>query len=310
MKKLFVGVDGGASKTSAMLLDGSGKVLAESFSGGSNASVFGLKKSFASIENAVKEITKNIKSDAEVFGCFAIAGVDTQGQKKDWEKLIKSNVYFLKLFSDMPMVVNDTLAAMRSGTGEKDAIVVISGTGSNCLGRNKAGKFAKAGGLDYLLSDEGSGYFIGSLILKAIIKSLDGRGEKTALSGLFQKAFRVKSLDEIVHLVYLKPWGKVEVATTAKLLEQAIEIKDNVAARIAGRAAWELNEMIKAVAVKLGFGKRDRFTVVKSGSVFENIYISKLLDKLVKADFANALCVRPEVSAAHGAAQLAYEAFS
>lgn len=310
MKQLFLGVDGGASKTSAVLIDTTGKVLAASGSEGSNASVLGLKRSVVNIKSAVKEVILDISDNLEIFGCFAIAGVDTISQRKIWEKLIRSDVFFLKLFSEMPLVVNDTLAALRSGTKEENAIVVISGTGSNCFGKNNKGKFAKAGGLDYLLADEGSGYFIGGQVLKAITKSLDGRGQKTILADLFQKAFDVKTLDELVELVYKNPWGKVEVAKVSQLLGAAIGKKDKVAIKIAERAAQELALMVKIVAHKLGFGASSHFTVVKSGSVFENAFVSGLFDELVNREFIKACLVRPKIKAAVGAAFLALETFS
>lgn len=310
MKQLFIGVDGGASKTSAVLIDARGKVLVTSETGGSNVSVFGLKKSAYNIKSAVKMLTGELDNNFEVFGCFAIAGIDTSAQKKAWEKAIKEDIYFLKLFLEMPLIVNDTLAALRSGADTKDAIVVISGTGSNCFGKNRAGKFAKSGGLDFILSDEGSAFFIGSMILRAIIKSIDGRGNKTLLSDYFAKTYKVKTIDEIVSLVYKKTWGKVEIARVSQVLEKALEANDEKAREIAGLAVKELASMIFAVSNKLGFEKDDSFTLVKSGSVFKVGFISRLFDETIRKKYPKARVVLPNMSAAQGAAYLALENFS
>ena len=79
-------------------------------------------------------------------------------------------------------VVNDVeivLPCINASNG----IAAIAGTGSSYYGvRNE--KTAKAGGLSATLSDEGSAYDIAVNVLRAAVRSWDGRGEKTLLENM------------------------------------------------------------------------------------------------------------------------------
>jgi len=75
--------------------------------------------------------------------------------------------------------------AFRGGPG----IVVIAGTGSGAVGRDAAGRTARAGGHGYLLGDEGGGYWIGREAVRAALRAADGTGPPTVLAALVQEAF-------------------------------------------------------------------------------------------------------------------------
>lgn len=63
-------------------------------------------------------------------------------------------------------VISDAEAAFRGALGKRPGVLVLAGTGSIVLGRNRRGRWARAGGLGPLLGDEGSAFWIGRLWLK------------------------------------------------------------------------------------------------------------------------------------------------
>ncbi|MFZ1059532.1 MAG: BadF/BadG/BcrA/BcrD ATPase family protein [Candidatus Rokuibacteriota bacterium] len=58
-------------------------------------------------------------------------------------------------------VVSDVEAAFLGALGDGPGILLLAGTGSIVLGRNRRGRWARAGGLGPLLGDEGSAFWIG-----------------------------------------------------------------------------------------------------------------------------------------------------
>lgn len=305
-KKIYLGVDGGATKTEAAVIDEERKELGRGLAAGSNPDVFGLSESVnrihAAIEQACAGEHLNISKS-----CLAIAGIDTNVSKKVFKHALKSHPVINQFISNKPFIVNDSFAALRSGTIEENALVIISGTGSNCLGRNSSGQTAKSGGVDYILSDEGSGYDIGLKILRKVTQSIDGRGPETKLKELLFKKINVNSLEALVSQVYEKPWNKADIARISTLADEAAQKGDKVAKEIIALAAHDLGVMIKAVIKKLNL-RNKKFTIVTAGSVFSACdLLMKHLKKDVFKFASKAKFVRPKIDSATAAAYLAME---
>ena len=58
-------------------------------------------------------------------------------------------------------VISDAEAAFMGALGDRSGLLVLAGTGSIVLGRNRRGRWRRAGGLGPLLGDEGSAFWIG-----------------------------------------------------------------------------------------------------------------------------------------------------
>lgn len=304
-RKFYLGVDGGGTKTKAVLINSSKNIIGEGQSAGSNATIFGLTESVNQVALAVKKALTGKESKIS-RSCLALAGVNIKSNNQDWRQTIKEHPFLSKVL-DNPLIINDTLAALRSGTTDQNAVVIIAGTGSNCYGRNEKGQEARSGGTDYILGDEGSGYNIGLKILKGITQDLDGRGQKTILTNLLFEKFKISSLEDLNLVVYQKPWNKTDIAKIAPLAEKAAEKGDIIAKKIIEQAAHDLAVMIKVVATKLNLQEKS-YTIVTSGSVFN---IQKILCEHLEADIVKfspkANFIKPIVDSATAAAYLAME---
>ena len=87
---------------------------------------------------------------------------------------------------------------MSGGTG----CILIAGTGSICTGITEDGKTARAGGWGHLIDDVGSGYALGRDALTAVVRAQDGRGAKTVLTDLVQKAWKVENIGQLIAETY------------------------------------------------------------------------------------------------------------
>ncbi len=303
--KFFLGIDGGATKTTAVVINQQKKIVGRGKTAGSNANIHGFAKAKENIKEAIKQALAS-QGQTKVYACLALAGNKSARDGKNWQEEIKKDKFLWGLFAKPPLIINDTLAALRAGTEEQNAIVIIAGTGSNCYGRNKNGKEAKAGGADFILGDQGSAYQIGLAVLKTVTKSLDGRSNATLLTDLLFRKFKISTLEELEHLVYKKTWDKTDIAQVAPLADEAVKKGDQATVQIIDEAASELAEMAKAVAQKLTILDK-KYTIVKSGSVFKIDLVAKLLEEKVRKFSKAARFVKPKMDSATAAAYLAME---
>ena len=98
--------------------------------------------------------------------------------------------------------------ALVAGVGDEPGVVIVAGTGSIAYGRNARGEAARAGGWGYVLGDEGSGYWIGRLALRAVVRQADGRGAATALTPRMLAHFGVSRPQDLIHEVYYRSLGR------------------------------------------------------------------------------------------------------
>jgi N-acetylglucosamine kinase-like BadF-type ATPase len=133
MSKLLLGIDGGGTKTHAVLVDLSGNILAAAANGGANWERTGIaatETSLLEIINRVLEIA-NSKSEDIVAATFGLAGIDWESDLDLFTPIAKS----LNLGSKC-VFVNDSIAALFAGSPNGIGCVSIAGTGGKTAGRN------------------------------------------------------------------------------------------------------------------------------------------------------------------------------
>jgi N-acetylglucosamine kinase-like BadF-type ATPase len=275
--RYVMGVDGGATKTLAAVLDlrtleGTGeRVLHLGHGGPSNEDAVGAQAAVRALLRAADEALEHAGIESAELGAavLAIAGTDTED--------VARNVRAAR--TDAWIVVNDVVAAWATATGAGPGVAAIAGTGSNVFGVNDEGaqtRTWRAGGWGHLLGDEGSGYWLGVESIKAALRHREASGPPTALCEAAPAFFGAPSVEAVAALVYSKPLTKGEIAAfaieTAKLAEQG----DAVACELYERGARELSEQIAAVIRKTGLGDSDagagaarEFPVGLIGSAFK-----------------------------------------
>jgi N-acetylmuramic acid 6-phosphate etherase len=130
-----------------------------------------------------------------------------------------------RVWSGVPAVVDHDLvtaleAAAMDGSDSVDVrVVVLSGTGSCCFGRNRAGTTAKMGGWGHLLGDCGSGYDIAHSALRRLIHRLDRTGSGGRFGPLVLRQLLLNDFEPLVG--WIQGAGKRDVAALAPLVFQA-----------------------------------------------------------------------------------------
>ncbi len=246
-----IGVDGGGSKTLALLADSDGTILGRGRSGPSNYQAVGTEAAFAAVQAAAGEAWKDagLEQGPLAAVCMGLAGA---GRPED-HKLIQA--WGEDAFPGARItIVNDAHLALAAGTPAQWGLAVISGTGSLIYGCDRQGKSARAGGWGYLFGDEGSGYAIGLRALRAVAQASDGRGPVTALTDLVLSAWQLQAPGDLVRHVYRSMANRIEIGELAVLVEQAAGQRgDTVAMGILTEAGKDLALGASTVAQKLRF---------------------------------------------------------
>jgi N-acetylglucosamine kinase-like BadF-type ATPase len=203
-------------------------------------------------------------------------------------------------------VVNDSRVALQAGTKDGVGLVLIAGTGSNCYGVDAHGRSAQAGGVDHILSDEGSGYDIGLRGLRAVVAQLDGRGEDTLLKAKLFDKLKVKNLEELYSQVYTHYTTKPQIASLAVIVSECADEGDTVARDILNHSVNELLSLVDAVLKRLEWQDQS-VTAVLVGSVLHQKYVSQRFLSELRRVAPLVKAVRPDVTAAVGAARMARE---
>ena len=231
-----LGIDVGGTKTVCLLADDDERVIAEAREEGANlqgAGELALEKVLHSVMEKTLEGTGVIPSAI----CLGIAGVDRASDEAVVRSIMNRIGYKARI-----LVVNDALIALQAGVGNGAGIVIVSGTGSIAYGRNDQGEASRAGGWGYVLGDEGSGYWIGRLALRAVVRHADGRGRVTSLTPRLLAHFGVTRATELIHKIYHEELGPRSIAAVAKYVQHARDEGDTVATGILNRAADELDD--------------------------------------------------------------------
>jgi N-acetylglucosamine kinase-like BadF-type ATPase len=295
----ILGVDGGGTKTVALLGDLNSNVVARGISGPTNYNSVGFDAACSALESAIQMARKDHSGEISAM-CFGLAGA---GRKEDMEQFQNWAVHkfpkaIVKVVSDAELLL---MAAVPSGP----ALALICGTGSIVYGRTVTGELIRAGGWGYLFGDEGSGYANGLAALRAVMKAHDGRGSETLLSKLLLERYGLPTPPDLVRSIYGAESPRSAVASLADLVEQAAEWDDSVATAILEESAEELARLIAAIYPKLGTSAVP--LVITGGTILHGRYLKKAFHHACETQRLVFTTVHDVVEPAEGALKLAWK---
>ena len=253
----ILGIDGGGSKTTAILADERGNVLGEGRGGASNYQTIGLESAGRAIKCAVTAALQQAGESSslaldELEGkLVVVAGLAGADRPSDRERLRPVVAGQLPCKPAHLRVEHDARVALAAATGGKPGIILIAGTGSIAFGIDASGRGVRAGGWGPILGDEGSGYSIGKAALTAILWEYDGRGKPTSLTRKITSRLEVNDIDEIVTRVYQGPLQRPEIARLAEIVLEEAAAGDEISRYLITDAAEHLVKQIAAVLIRL-----------------------------------------------------------
>lgn len=303
LHQLYLGVDGGGTKTHIALMDAAGTIRSEAFSGPSNPLRVGVETAVSNIVKAINEACDSVGlSRGDISAAtLGLAGV----RRADLRQRVRDS-FLERLRVGHIDVVTDAEIALYAATEGTPGLVVIAGTGSICFGRNAKGKTAIAGGWGPLAGDEGGGVGIARLALQAVAKASDGRGISTVLSRRAAEYFRASGPENLIVAIYSPQVDNSRIAGFAKLVVESALAGDAVAVNIIKEAGFELGLAACAVIEKLGL-RRNKVPIGCVGSIFHaGELLTKPMIDVIRTVAPKAFLTEPPMPPAHAAALMAF----
>jgi N-acetylmuramic acid 6-phosphate etherase len=280
----FLGIEGGGTRTVALMANARGAILSRLESGPLNLKL----SSDADVLRRLREIKRGLVSHPMALA-VCLAGCRTTADH--------SRVCALAdhVWPGVPAFVGSDLdSALAAAFGaQASGIVIISGTGSCVYGRNRS-QVARAGGWGHLLGDHGSGYWIAITGLRAAIREYDRHGRINQRLGRALRRLCLNSPDELVD--WIRSASKDTVAALA------VDMLEGDAGLMLQAASF-LAQDCHAVALKLGLEKPK---VALSGGVLRhNRKLAILVGNRVRTMLPGAKVIRAPNESAIGALKLA-----
>lgn len=273
--RYLIGIDGGGTKTLLRAADLSSHApLGEVRGGASNLTALPEEVVHANLKALLADFFAS--SGLKPEDCAAVA-LGSAGAGSPTAQAVLQEMLASLLPQSVVLVTDDALPVLYAGTQTGVGMILISGTGSICLGRNHRGERFRAGGWGHLIGDEGSGYALGRDALTAVMESFDGRGPQTLLTGLIFNRLGLTQPMELIDWTYRRGNGKSEIAALSALCEQAALEGDAAALAIFDRAAGDLARMVKAVAAHLP--PKDQVCVCSGGNLTKSPLLRESLSR-------------------------------
>jgi N-acetylglucosamine kinase-like BadF-type ATPase len=270
VKRYVLGIDGGGTQTRAVIADEAGRICGFGKAGPSNYNDVGLDTARANVLSAVYAARGAAHLD-DALCAAAFLGMAGVVSDRDRE-LIGTIAAELPLEQGAFIGIDhDCRIALAGGLSGRPGIVVIVGTGSSVYGRNLQGEDWRSGGWGYLISDEGSGYWLGLQALRLTVMHFDGRIEAEDLAWRVMQELQIVDPQDIMNRIYVPPLGKAEIAALGPLVIEFSQQGDPYAQQLVQQGAEDVAQCVFAVARRLKLNKPEIVIVGGLVSVGEPI---------------------------------------
>lgn len=259
-----LGVDGGSTKTIALVAGPDGRVQASARAGGSDI-YDGLSQARVELRRAVDDALRGagVRPTDLAAAVFSLSGADWP---EDYQ-LLNREIAGWGLGGEV-QVANDAFGALRAGIPDGVGVSLVCGTGVAIGARSKEGRWWHAshwmGALD--------GGLIGDAALSAVYRSELGIEPPTTLTGRVLDCLGAASVEEVLCRRTARTRPVPDVPRSAALiplvLDEAAAGHDVAAQRIVKTAGEDLGRFVLAAARQVGLG--DDFVVALAGGAFHH----------------------------------------
>ncbi|MCF7946915.1 MAG: hypothetical protein K9K80_03200 [Spirochaetia bacterium] len=259
----YFGIDGGGTRSRIAIVDLSGKIISKAE--GYSTSIYSVSKE--EVKSNLLQLFALVRNDVSLQslqgGCIGSAGLARKHEREVFTSIFK------EILPNTPVLCcSDGEILLSGGLMAKEGYCLISGTGSLALGRQMDGTVKRAGGLGYMLGDEGSAWWIGHEALVRSLRSIEGRDLHTLMLPELVRACSLQDPDELVNHIHYTA-KKSDIASLAPLVTKYADNGDVLAMDILHLAAEELSNLVVSVQI-------DAITnneLVLAGGVMEHDHI-------------------------------------
>jgi len=262
---LYLGVDGGGTKTEFVCIDAAGSIVGRALTGTTYHLQVGLDGAAAFLEEGVRAICDQLSVTPDDFA-FVFFGLPAFGEDALIDPQLEQACGRI-LGHARFRCGNDMICGWAGSLACNDGINLVAGTGSIGYGERQ-GLAARVGGWGEIFSDEGSAYWIAIRALNAFARMSDGRLPKGPLHRhIVTKLALADDLDLCAAIMGERGMSREEIAGLAPIASAAAADGDTVAAAILNEAASELASMAHALRQRLGFATGEIAELSWSGGV-------------------------------------------
>jgi N-acetylglucosamine kinase-like BadF-type ATPase len=301
---LFLGIDGGGTRTRALLVDSSGQVFGWGEAGLTNPHHATREQVHTHLEEAIRSACRQAGSapKACLSTFLGMAGVTTEEGRLELRRHLEN----CGLQQSMLGVDHDIRIALAGGLVGRPGIALIVGTGSSCYGRDAQGRTWQTGGWESLILDEGSAYYLGREAIAAAARSADGREPETPLREAVFRWLGISSISELPVRVHTQGLTRTEIAAFAPTVIRMAEANEPAATRIVDQGALLLAELVAANHRCLPTGPGPEVTITGGLGTADTLYRRKIHAAIV-AQLPAAILQPPTFPPVVGAVLLAME---
>jgi N-acetylglucosamine kinase-like BadF-type ATPase len=258
---LYLGIDGGGTKTRFLLGD-ENSVIAAATAAGSNVVRSGKEAVYSALHAGLDEVcgAAGIGAGDIAKTVAGLAGSSNAKIRTSLEEILREKLSgAIEIVGDMPIAHQ---AALQGEPG----VLVNSGTGSIAFGRNAKNESARAGGWGFAISDEGSGHWIGRAAIAAAMRAFDA-GKSMEYVHHLMAALNVHEPEELA--LFAHSITNPDFATVFPAIVTIADVGDTTAQKILKHAGEELACLAQTVLDRL-FSPHENVAVAAMGGVFQN----------------------------------------
>jgi N-acetylglucosamine kinase-like BadF-type ATPase len=308
MQKWVLGIDGGGTKTAAILVAEDGTFGAQQTVGPTSLTTVGVTQAAQIIFDLAMECCRKVSCTSEQLTAVGIglAGAGRVEMRDEFQRVLErlsreKNFPFPRIVVDA-----DWRVALEAAFPTSPGIVLIAGTGSVACMRAEDGSIHRVGGWGRIFGDEGSAYALGRDGLKAVLRAHDGRGEETLLLQLALEHFDVPKIGRLMDKIYRE---NADIASFASKVFLANNRHDHVAHQLLISGAGELAQLVRTLVTNIP-PKRKMPVAFMGGLMSDDTVYAKLVREFLFITLPQLVMQRPKFPAAYGAAILAFQPFS
>ena len=237
MGTLLLGVDGGNTKTHALVTDGDGTVLGRGDAGTADIHSSEPEPALVEIVRACDEAlaAAGASSSDLAASAFSLAGADWP---EDFVLLREELTRRLGLLRE-PVIVNDGIGPLRCGTDDGIGVAAVIGTYCAVGARNAAGEIFHLG----FWPDSTGAYALGSEALAAIWRNMLGLAPPTSMLPRALELWNRSSAEDLLHVFTRIDDGLPAVAERARFAAAVLDeaergdiVARDIVRRVGGRA--------------------------------------------------------------------------
>jgi N-acetylglucosamine kinase-like BadF-type ATPase len=263
MRALYLAVDGGNSKTDVVLGSTDGEVLGFVRGPTSSPHTVGLT---GTIE-VLRELITAVRAEAGVpaatpieVAALYLAGADLPIEIERLHAAISAQSWTARTIVD-----NDCFALLRAGTSLPDAVTVVCGAGTNCVGRAADGRTARFVALGPISGDWGGGHDLADHTLRMAARGEDGRGSETKLSQAVANHFGYPTVEQVSIALHFGELELTRIRELTPLLFEVAAAGDAVAGELIERQVEEILAQHRVAAGRLGLLEQPHALVLGGG---------------------------------------------